>query len=263
MLGLQKMIEYRGGINTLSSQYLQITTIWYAYLTRGSCNITDIYRMDLTGSMILDQPPHLTIYQADLEDETLDSVQKSRRDTRVLLQLLLKLSNLAAGQSELELSQNEALLAGLQAAVYTALTLPRYNSPDIHQTSLAPCLLTYEIFRLAVLLYLSGPATFLAGNRTFNVITPHLRGRLSRMYREYRFDWTGLEHAELFMLVIGAMTEIGKDRQELIVQLQRLMRVQDLGWTGLVDKLRSMAWVDIVWSAGLDKLHVDLGFMAG
>ncbi|KAF5979211.1 hypothetical protein FCOIX_5420 [Fusarium coicis] len=147
MLGLQKMIKYRGGINTLSSQYLQITTIW----------------MDLTGSMILDQPPHLTTYQADLEDETLDSVQKSRRDTRVLLQLLLKLSNLAAGQPELELSQNEALLAGLQAAVYTTLTLPRYNSPDIHQTSLAPCLLTYEIFRLAVILYLSGPPRFWQG----------------------------------------------------------------------------------------------------
>ncbi|PNP79483.1 hypothetical protein FNYG_07099 [Fusarium nygamai] len=247
MLGLQKMIEYRGGINTLSSQYLQVTTIW----------------MDLAGSMILDQPSHLTLYQTDLEDGGMDVVQKSRRDTELLLQLLLKLSNLAAGQSELELSQNAALLAELQAAVYTTLTLPRYNSPDIHQNSLAPCLLTYEIFRLAVLLYLSGPVTFLAGNRTFNVITPHLRGRLSRMYREHRLDWTGLEHVEIFALVVGAMTEVGQDRQVLTVQLQRLMRVQGLRWNGLVDKLRSMAWVDIVWSAGLDKLHMDLAFMAG
>ncbi|KAF5574515.1 hypothetical protein FPCIR_13568 [Fusarium pseudocircinatum] len=148
MSGLQKMIEYRGGINTLSSQYLQVTTIW----------------MDLTGSMILDQPPHFPLHQANPEDRALDSVQRSHGDIEMLLQLLLKLSNLAAGQSELELSQNAPLLAELQAAVYITLTLPRYNSPGIHQNSLAPCLLTYEMFRLAVLLYLSGPVTFLAGS---------------------------------------------------------------------------------------------------
>ncbi|KAF6518643.1 hypothetical protein HZS61_017017 [Fusarium oxysporum f. sp. conglutinans] len=98
MSGLQKMIEYRGGINTLSSQYLQVTTIW----------------MDLTGSMILDQPPHLTLYQADLEDEAMDFVQKSHRDTELLLELLLKLSYLAAGKSELDLSEDSALLEELQ-----------------------------------------------------------------------------------------------------------------------------------------------------
>ncbi|KAL5613104.1 hypothetical protein FOVSG1_002167 [Fusarium oxysporum f. sp. vasinfectum] len=255
MSGLQKMIEYRGGINTLSSQYLQVTTIW----------------MDLTGSMILDQAPHLTLYEAgpaivqytqpNLEDEAMDLVQRSHRDTKVLLELLLKLSNLAAGKSELDLSEDSALLEELQAAVYKTLTLPRYNSSNIHQHSLAPCLLTYEIFRLAVLVYLSGPVTFLAGNRTFNVVTPHLRGRLSRTYKEGL--WAGLEHVELFILVIGALTEVGQDRQRLIVQLQRMMIAQGLRWNGLVDKLRSMAWVDIVWSAGLDKLYVDLAFMAG
>ncbi|KAF5548368.1 hypothetical protein FPHYL_9983 [Fusarium phyllophilum] len=190
MLGLQKMIEYRGGIHTLSSQNLQVTAIW----------------MDLTGSMILDQPPNITLDQADLEYETMGVVQKSHRDTEVLLQLLLGLSHLAAGKSELELSEDSALLQELQAAVYTALTMPRYNSPEIHQHSLVSCLLTYETLRLAVLLYLSGPVTFLAGNRTSNL---------------------------------------------------------GLRWYGLVDKLRSMAWVDIVWSAGLDKLHMDLEFMAG
>ncbi|KAF5543970.1 hypothetical protein FMEXI_6806 [Fusarium mexicanum] len=242
MSGLQKMIEYRGGINTLSSQYLQVTTIW----------------MDLTGSMMLDQPPHLTLYQTDLEDEAMNIVQKSHKDTEVLLQLLLNLSNLAAGKSELELSEDSALLQELQAVVYTALTLPRYSSSNIHQHSLAPCILTYETFRLAVLVYLSGPVTFLAGNRTFNVIIPHLRGRLSRSYREDRLDWTGLEDIELFILVIGAMTEVGQDRQGVVVQLQRLMRVQGLRWNGLVDKFHSMAWVDIVWSAGLERLQVDL-----
>uniref|UniRef100_A0A0D2XY92 Transcription factor domain-containing protein n=1 Tax=Fusarium oxysporum (strain Fo5176) TaxID=660025 RepID=A0A0D2XY92_FUSOF len=98
MSGLKKMIEYRGGINTLSSQYLQVTTVW----------------MDLTGSMILDQPPHLTLYQADLEDEAMDFVQKSHRDTELLLELLLKLSYLAAGKSELDLSEDSALLEELQ-----------------------------------------------------------------------------------------------------------------------------------------------------
>ncbi|CVL00446.1 uncharacterized protein FMAN_09888 [Fusarium mangiferae] len=242
MSGLQKMIEYRGGINTLSSRCLQVTTIW----------------MDLTGSMILDQPPHIKLCQADLEDGIMDAVQKSHRDIEVLLELLLKLSNLAMGQSELELSQNAALLAELQDAVYTTLTLPRYNSPDILQHSLAPCILTYEMFRLAVIGYLSGPVTFLAGNRTSNVVTPHFRGRLPRMYWEHGLNWAGPEHGELFILVIGAMTEVGKDRQGLIVQLQRLMRAQGLRWNGLVNKLRSMAWVDIVWSAGLDRLHADL-----
>lgn len=152
---------------------------------------------------------------------------------------------------------DSVLLEELQAAVYTTLTLPRY-SPDFHQHSLAPCILTYEMFRLAVLLYLSGPVMFLAGNRTFNVITPHLRGRLSRMRREHRVDWMGLEHVELFVLVVGVLTEVGQGRQSLVVQLQRIMSIRRLGWNGLVNKLRSMAWVDVVWSAGLDRLQADL-----
>ncbi|KAF5620716.1 3-oxoacyl-reductase [Fusarium sp. NRRL 25303] len=249
MSGLQKMIEYRGGINTLSSQYLQVTAIW----------------MDLTGSMILDQTPHFRTYQADPSpnlDQAMNSIQRIRRDIEVLLASLLKLSNLAAGKSERELSKDSALLEELQASVYTTLTLPRY-SPDVHQHSLAPCILTYEMFRLAVLLYLSGPVTFLAGNRTFNVVTRHLRGRLSRMYTEQRLEWMGLEHVELFILVIGALTEVGQDRQRLVVQLRPTMRAKGLGWKGLVDKLRSMAWVDTVWSAGLHRLHRDLALRVG
>ncbi|KAF5708748.1 hypothetical protein FGLOB1_6287 [Fusarium globosum] len=209
MSGLQKMIEYRGGIETLSSQYLQVTTIW----------------MDLTGSMILDQAPHLRTYQADPSpnlDEAMDPIQRSCRDIEVLLASLLKLSNLAAGKSERELGQDSVLLQELQASVYTTLTLPRF-SPDMHQHPLASCLITYEMFRLAVLLYLSGPVTFLA--------------------------------------VVGTLTEVGQDRQTLVVELQRIMRVQGLSWNGLVDKLRSMAWVDVVWSAGLDKLHKDLAIL--
>ncbi|KAF4968105.1 hypothetical protein FSARC_4466 [Fusarium sarcochroum] len=256
MLGLQKMIQYRGGIYTLSSQYLQVTATW----------------MDLLGSMILDQTPYLTQYQADhsialyvqsnASYELLDAVQKSHGDIEVLLELLLKLSNLATGKSELDLSQDSALLEALQAAVYRTLTLPRYNSPTIQQHFLAPCLIMYEILRLAVLVYLSGPVTFLAGNRVFNVVTPHLRGRLSRMYREQRLDWTGLEHVELFILVVGALTEVGEDRRILIANLHRIMIAQGLRWSNLIDKLRSMAWVDIVWSADLDKLRVDLALMA-
>lgn len=216
--------------------------------------------MDLTGSMILDQTPHFRTYQADPcpnLDQAIDSIQRSHRDLEVLLELLLKLSNLAAGKSERELSEDSALLQELQAAVYTTLTMPRY-SPDMHQDSLAPCILAYEMFRLALLLYLSGPVTFLAGNRTFNVVTPHFRGRLSKMYMEHRLEWMGLEHVELFILVVGALTEVGQDRQRLVVQLRPTMRAKGLGWKGLVDKLRSMAWVDTVWSAGLHRLHRDL-----
>ncbi|KAG4259175.1 hypothetical protein FPRO03_13109 [Fusarium proliferatum] len=209
MSGLQNMIEYRGGIETLSSRDLQVTAIW----------------MDLTGSMVLDQTPHFRTYQVDPSpnlDEAMDSIHRSSRDIKVLLASLLKLSNLAAGKSERELSQDSVLLQELQASVYTTLTLPRF-SPDMHQHPLASCLITYEMFRLAVLLYLSGPVTFLA--------------------------------------VVGTLTEVGQDRQTLVVELQRIMRVQGLSWNGLVDKLRSMAWVDVVWSAGLDKLHKDLGIL--
>ncbi|KAJ4247429.1 hypothetical protein NW762_013104 [Fusarium torreyae] len=207
MSGLQKMIEYRGGIDTLSSQYLQVTTTW----------------MDLLGSMILDQTPYLTLHQADhsiaqymrpdASDEFLNVGQRNHRDTKILLELLLKLSNLAAGKSELELSEDSALLEELQAAVYRTLTLPRYSSPEVYEHSLAPYLLTYEVLRIAVLVYLSGPVTFLAGNRTFNVVAPHFKGRLSRMYKERTLDWTSLEHAELFTLVVGALTEVGQDRE--------------------------------------------------
>ena len=237
-----------------------------------SCNMTNICRMDLLGSMILDQTPYLTLHQPDhsitqyirpnTSDEFLDVEQKSHRDTEILLELLLKLSNLAAGKSELDLSEDSALLAELQAAVYRTLTLPRYNSPGIHEHSLAPCILTYEILRIAVLVYLSGPVTFLAGNRTFNVVAPHLRGRLSRMYKECTLDWTGLEHAELFVLVVGALTEVGQDREKFIIDLHHIMKAQGFRWNNLVHRLRSMAWIDIVWSADLDKLQVDLALIS-
>jgi hypothetical protein len=32
MLGIQKMIQYRGSLNTLTSQYIRVTAVWYKSL---------------------------------------------------------------------------------------------------------------------------------------------------------------------------------------------------------------------------------------
>ncbi|SPJ72281.1 uncharacterized protein FTOL_02009 [Fusarium torulosum] len=257
MLGLQTMISYRGGIGTLSSQYLQVTATW----------------TDLIGSMILDETPYFTPQQGnepisshmqyDYMEESTGVVPESCNDISPLLNLLLKLSNLATGKPELQLREDSALLEALQATVYTTLTLPRYESLGLHNNSSKPQPATYELVRLAILAYLSGPVMFLAGNMVLNVIASHYRGRISRLYDPERLNWAGLEHAELFVLVTGALIEEGSDRYWLLGHLRRIMLSQDLRWNDLVACLNSIAWFDVVWIRGLEKLRTDLATMDG
>jgi hypothetical protein len=223
--------------------------------------------------MILDETPYFTPQQAnepmslhiqyDYMEESTDVVPESCNNISTLLNLLLKLSNLATGKSKFELRQDPALLETLQATVYKALTLPRYEGLGLHNNSSTPQPATYELVRLAILAYLSGPVMFLAGNIVLNVIASHYRGRMSRLYDPDRLGWAGLEHVELFVLVAGTLIEEGSDRYWLMGHLRRIMLSQDLRWNDVVACLHSMAWFDVVWTRELEKLRADLATMDG
>jgi hypothetical protein len=223
--------------------------------------------------MILDETPYFTPQQAnepmsshmqyDCMEESKGVVLESCNDISTLLNLLLKLSNLATGRSELELGEDSALLEALQATVYTTLMLPRYENLGLHNNSSTPQAATYELVRLAILAYLSGPVMFLAGNMVLNVIASHYRGTISRLYDPERLGWEGLENVELFVLVTGALIEEGPDRYWLLGHLRRIMISQDLRWNDLAACLNSMAWFDVVWTRGLEKLRTDLATMDG
>ncbi|OBS19031.1 hypothetical protein FPOA_10756 [Fusarium poae] len=252
ILGIQKMIQYRGSLNTLTSQYIRVTAVW----------------VDLIGSMTLDQVPYL-VFQ---EDHPYDAHQATYSSTGIvldvgnhchaiinkILQMLSRLSSLATGKSEIEQSKDEALLEALQTTIHAVLTLPRYGNLEANGDSRETCLRTYEIVRLAALLYLSGPATFLAGNRRFNLVTPQFRGKLSRLYGAQGLPCSVPEHLKLFVLVAGAITEVDDERQFFVNHLNHVMSLRKLSWDGLMNELRSMAWFDVVWSTDLGLLWEDL-----
>ncbi|CAH0043840.1 unnamed protein product [Clonostachys solani] len=218
----------------------------------------------------MDQIPYFALDQADptkarhVQDsafkESLDVLQRNDPDSAgitVLLKLLFSLSKLVVVKSELGLSQDPALMETLHAIVYITLTLPRYNEHVIgEEDPLTPIQATYEAVRLAVILYLSGPVMFVAGNKFSNPVASHLRGKLPKLLKADIIDWTGLEQVELFVLAFGAVTEVGS-------QLNRTMLERGLRWNDLVDNLRSMAWIDIVWSAKLNGLRGDLAHVSG
>ncbi|KAF4993974.1 hypothetical protein FGRMN_6105 [Fusarium graminum] len=251
-LGLQTMIQYRGGIRTLSSRYLQVTATW----------------TDLFGSIIIDASPYFELQQADKYTSIYAGFEstgrfsnvemKSKTNITILLDLLSTLSNLATGKSELELSKDDGLLDILQATVHTALTIPRYGELESRHESLLPCLITHELVRLAVLTYLSGPVMFLAGSLTQTMIASHYKGKIAKLYNPERSSWVGLGRVELFVLVVAALCEDREDRCQLTAHLHRAMLSQGLEWEGLVKMIHSMAWFDYVWADGLDKLRHDL-----
>lgn len=221
--------------------------------------------------MILDETPYFTPQpnepmnlhmQHDCMEEFMGLVPGSCNDISTLLKMLIKLSNLSTGKSELELSEDSALLESLQATVYTALSLPRYESFGLHNPS-TPQLATYEIIRLSILAYLSGPVMFLSGDMVRNMIASHYKGRISRLYDPERLVWAGLEHVELFVLVTGALIERESDRYWLLGHLRRIMLSQNLRWKHLVTRLNSMAWFAVVWTSGLEELRADLAMMDG
>ncbi|KAF5227931.1 hypothetical protein FAUST_11449 [Fusarium austroamericanum] len=121
MYGLQNMILYRGGINTLTSRYIRVTAIW----------------VDLIGSMALDQVPYLA-FQKDHTDRSqrihemtsssLNVETRCHTDVDKILQMLSRLPSLVRGKSEFEQSQDDDLLEALQTTIHTVLTLPRYGN---------------------------------------------------------------------------------------------------------------------------------------
>lgn len=224
--------------------------------------------MDLIGSMVLDQTPTFpsqgSPYMAQCEGyraatESSELTQWCNAYITIIFQMLVGLSTLAAGKSEAELSQSDRLLETLQATIHTTLSLPR--SADLG-ASVCPWdlnLQIYETVRVAMLLYLSGPAMFLAGNRRFNLVIPHLRGRLSMLYDENSLTCSVPEYVELFVLVVGAMIEVDDDRSVFVNHLRRVMSARNLAWDDLLRKLWSTAWFDVVWSKDLERLRSDLG----
>ncbi|CAG1984091.1 unnamed protein product [Fusarium graminearum] len=241
----------RGGINTLTSRYIRVTAIW----------------VDLIGSMALDQVPYLAFQKGhtdrsqrtyEVVGSSLDVEKRCHANINEILQMLSRLSSLARGKSEFEQSQDDDLLEALQTTIHAVLTLPRYGNFESDEASRELCLRTYEIVRLAALLYLSGPTTFLAGNRRFNLVTPQFRGRLSRLYGEQGLPSSVSEPLKLFVLVAGAIVEVDNDRQFFVNHLSHVVSLRKLSWEDVMSELRSMAWFDVVWSMDLDRLRGDL-----
>ncbi|KAJ3459254.1 hypothetical protein MRS44_015327 [Fusarium solani] len=247
MKGLRKVVDLRGGFNKISSRYLQTTLTWTS----------------LIGSMMLDSPSFFEALEEPLPQRrasrdlgvVTSTLQKRLPNHLNLCTLLESMSEFATAAREKSQWTNDTISKQkLQYVVSTMLKLPRHDISDICDDGVA----LYEVLRLASLLFLSGPSTRLAGNKSGNTIVSYHQGRLPMLLRSHKLDWTGLEDLELWVLVIDALAETGQDQEWVLGQINCTMLARRLSWDDVIGTVARIAWSDGLWARTLDQLRAEL-----
>lgn len=188
-------------------------------------------------------------------DIVTSTLQKRLPDHLNLCTLLESMSEFATAAREKSQWTNDTISKQkLQFVVSTMLKLPGHDILGIRDDGVA----LYEVLRLASLLFLSGPSTRLAGNKSGNTIVSYHRGRLPMLLRSHKLDWTGLEDLELWVLVIDALAETGQDQEWVLGQINRTMLVRKLSWDDVLRIVARIAWSDGLWARTLDQLRAEL-----
>jgi hypothetical protein len=183
------------------------------------------------------------------------TLQKRLPNHLNLCTLLESMSEFATAAREKSQWTNDTISKQkLQYVVSTMLKLPRHDISDICDDGVA----LYEVLRLASLLFLSGPSTRLAGNKSGNTIVSYHQGRLPMLLRSHKLDWTGLEDLELWVLVIDALAETGQDQEWVLGQINCTMLARRLIWDDVIGTVARIAWSDGLWARTLDQLRAEL-----
>ncbi|KAH7131038.1 hypothetical protein EDB81DRAFT_859671 [Dactylonectria macrodidyma] len=253
MSAIRGMLEYRGGIQTIKSYHLRMILVWK--------------RSDVIGSLALDTMPSFPLHEAimdQVEGHPMSSVLSisisalmrdfaTLWDICPLLESLSSLTALASKKQPTYWYKDTQLTHSFTRFVHAMLTVPRYTIPDA-EDPLAPGLAMREILRLGSLVFITSPVNHLASNRDFK--TPH-GGRLRQLLNSSTLDWSGLEHLELWVLVVSVVAD-GEDdesKSDIVSRIQSIKRTQGLNWHGVLEVLRAIAWIDSVFSEEVDMLE--------
>ncbi len=191
----------------------------------------------------------------------ISTLQRHSPDLADICPLLVSLSGLtelAAKNPPSHWYDHTNLTQTLNLAAHDMLTLPRHEIPEDHKNPVTARLATREAIRQASLLFLTAPVNYLAGNSGFN--TNHRR-RLPKLLGSHALDWSGLEEIELWVLVIGALTEIDEERAWIIGRIDHIMQMSGLNWQGVLHVLWQIAWTDGVSCYEVDRLGAELDQM--
>ncbi|KAF5006464.1 hypothetical protein FDECE_7151 [Fusarium decemcellulare] len=255
MAGLQKLIEMRGGIEKISSRYLQTALIWSDLI--GSMSLDSPQRFSLPGSVVISFQTDSTSLVLNRLIYALQRRFPDQADVCTILGSLASLQEMATGKSKEEWTEDSNLNQALHAITEDILSLPRHAIPDEVDAS-STGLTIRESIRLASMLFLTEPAMFYMGHGNGNRVTPIHRGRLPNLLRSLAADWTDLEELELWVLVICALTEVDEDRDWAVSQIIGRMQTRGLDWDGVLIELRQIAWMDTIWSEDTDELRAKI-----
>ena len=146
------------------------------------------------------------------------------------------------------------LQSNFLVAAHSLLSMPRVgvhqivSSPSPGHAALA------ELLRLALLLFMLGIISKVAGNYEWEL---NYSGRIPNLLRAAEVDWSGLEDLELWVLVLGALHERGHDREWLIARISQRMENLKLNCRDMVQQFKQIVWIDEAFGETMVRLEED------
>lgn len=154
-----------------------------------------------------------------------------------LLLSLFRLASRASGKPSVEWVDDEKLVKVISQTGHRILNLPRRGQmPGLGNDSAL-----FEAVRLAAILFIIGPLCRLSGEH--DIMLSQV-GRLPTLLRSEIIDWGGLEELWLWVHVLGARIEEGKDRRWLVSRICQRSKNMEIGLESLNHMLHDIAWVD-------------------
>ncbi|KAH6873837.1 hypothetical protein B0T10DRAFT_588570, partial [Thelonectria olida] len=226
-------------------------------------------RTDLIGSLSLDLPPRFTIPVTPLPQTWADDTSRglSMNVSRLKIshpilsdvcQLLETLSSLTRLVPEIQASDwkdDMQVTACFGRLVHDLMTLPRYDITHQMDDILTEWIATREAIRLGLVLFISVPVNCLAGNGD---IASNYTGQLPQLLRLQQICWLDWEELELWIYVVGALPEVGQDRNWFVSQIIEMMRVRGLDWLSLLDCLQKIVWHDRIFDDRMKRLGAEV-----
>ncbi|RFU24341.1 hypothetical protein B7463_g11997, partial [Scytalidium lignicola] len=254
MNGLQKVLELRGGIESLqTSHILQVTAFW----------------VDVTGSLIQDTIPRFPIPNCALADpephrspRIIFFSQKWNTKFPDLWDISDGLTSLASLTGYVNNQKKKNLLChgeffnpiNVYPVAHKFLSMSRYAvAAEINMSSSG--LIIREILRLTSLLFF-GLVKEKCG--VFPSGVPENEVRLARLITDIAVNWSSFMDLALWVLTVSALAEEG-DRSWYVSQISVAMASLGLaGWDDALKMLKELIWIDELLDEAANILGMEL-----
>jgi hypothetical protein len=274
--GVQRLVELRGGLDSITSLPLRETLSWYGSLASFLACYSLIYhhfRVEMRGIFSQDAPPHFPIPPSWLE--TYDRKLQNRFSTpasELLVELLEQRAPSISTWSgiyrdlfhfsqtthiESVQSNGRSWIESLDVGGWTNVLVLRLLKWRPLQAVPDNDAIIAEYLRLGSLLYLA-PIWRQYGVSPMR--TTLLVQKLVVLREKYSADWTDFWLLEAWVLVIGAMESSFSEQQYLVEELCNLAREQSLTATELLWQTKNVLWIQDAFEKAEFVLHGELEF---